>query len=377
VRDYWEKEPLVIHRNDRDYFAGLFSISDIDSYLHLSRFDQEPGAILLANSKKPPLLDKIYGRSGFPETHLVMNSYQEGDSIVLNRAQRYWLPLSEMCREWESIFRCLVSLSIYLTPANAQGFPPHFEGHEVCAMQLHGSKTWKIYPPEIISPLHSREVKRSEITAPPKEITLHAGDFLYLPRGCIHEGVSAAESSLHLSALIRSYTWFDLISAAFENASRKHEILRRSLTPGTLLEKNSAENSANTFHEILANLPDWLEAAPGWKSIEKKFLMEQQPLPDSRFESLLQLDSISLETRVTRHEGTLCSVSSDSQSAEITFCRNFMKGPLSTLSAFEFIAENKTFLVKELPDNLSDDAKVTLIRRLVKEGLLGLNPLNT
>ena len=371
IRNYWEKEPLVVNRNNPDYFQGLFSIADIDAYLHTVRFDPGPGSILLANSKNPPAPDKIYGPSRLPETHLVMNAFHDGDSIVLNQVQRYWLPLTEVCRNWECMFRCLMSLSIYLTPPNSQGFPPHFEAHEVCAMQLQGSKTWKIYAPEIISPLISREVKRSELGTPVKEVTLQAGDFLYLPRGCIHEGVASAETSLHLSALIRIYSWLDLITAALEDASRSEKELRLALTPGTLLEKKTAEDITEQFQQIIGKLPHWLHPEQGLKMIEKRFLMEQQPLPDSRFTDLSGLDLISLNTSVFRHAGTLCSVSHDTENAEITFCRNFVKAPLSVLPAFEFIAEKQEFTVSELPD-LSDHSKIVLTRRLVREGLLGV-----
>jgi hypothetical protein len=371
--EYWQKEPLVIHRNQHDYFEGLFSIADIDAFLHTVRFDPERGSILLANSKNPPASDKIIGQSGFPETHLVMNAFQDGDSVVLNRVQRYWLPLMDVCRTWESTFRCLMSLSIYLTPPNSQGFPPHFEGHEVCVMQLQGAKTWKIYPPQTESPLNSREVRRAEISTTCREVTLHAGDFLYLPRGFIHESVASGETSLHLSILIRIYTWLDLVQASLQNASRTQKELRLALTPGTLLEKDTATRIASEFHRIIQELPIWLDPQQALKTIEKRFLMEQQPLPDSRFTSLSLLDSLTLGSSVFRHAGTLCSVSNDTEAAEITFCRNFVRAPLSVLPAFEYIANKEEFAVKELPD-LSDHAKIVLVRRLVREGLLGIRP---
>jgi hypothetical protein len=371
--DYWQKEPLVIQRNNPGYFEGLFSIADIDAYLHTVRFDPQPGSILLANSKNPPASDKIYGQSGFPETHLVMNAFNDGDSVVLNRVQRYWLPLTEVCRTWESTFHCLMSLSVYLTPPNSQGFPPHFEGHEVCVMQLQGSKTWKIYPAEVESPLNSREVKRAEIGTTHKEVTLKAGDFLYLPRGCIHESVASGNTSLHLSVLIRIYSWLDLIKASLENASRTQKDLRLAITPGTLLEKSTGENIAAEFQRIIGDLPKWLDSEQALKTLGKRFLMEQQPLPDSRFTSLSLLDSLTLESSVFRHAGTLCSVSYDRETAEITFCRNFVKAPLSVLPAFEFIADKEEFAVNQLPD-LSDHSKIVLVRRLIREGLLGIRP---
>jgi len=376
VSENWEREPLIIHRNDPKYFEGLFSLSDIDAYLHMVKFDKDPNTILISNHQNRPHKDKIYGPSRLVETHLVMSAYDQGDSFVFNRMERFWFPLTRMCRSWESLFRYPITLHSYLTPPDSQGFPPHFEGVEVCVLQLQGSKTWKIYPSEMTSALVSQEVERSKLGLPCKEVAMHPGDFLYIPSGFIHEGVGSSEGSLHLSALIHVYRWIDLIYATIKSAAQSEKTLRQAIQPGALLNSDSTEVIAKTFEKLVRNLPDLLHYQRGLKTIEKEFLMAQQPLPDSRFRFLSQLDTVTVETMVFRHSGTLCSVFSDCDKAEIAFCRNFVRGPLKLLPAFEFIASHSEFKVSDLPEPLDDRSKVVLVRRLIKEGLLGISQLD-
>lgn len=54
----------------------------------------------------------------------------------------------------------------------------------------------------------------------------------------------------------------------------------------------------------------------------------------------------------------------------IQFPGNEVRGPGWLEPAYRFIAETETFAVKDLPDSLSDNAKLVLVRRLIREGLL-------
>jgi hypothetical protein len=47
-----------------------------------------------------------------------------------------------------------------------------------------------------------------------------------------------------------------------------------------------------------------------------------------------------------------------------------VRGPASIESALRFIAAAEAFQVRELPDALTDQSKLVLVRRLVREGLL-------
>lgn len=372
VEQYWDREPFVLHRNDPAYFRNLFSIRDLDHYIHLIRSDKDPLSIILANVRNPPHADKILGPDNSIESHLVMNAYHEGDTVVFMRMHRFWLPLANMCRVWESLFRHRVTANAYLTPPDTQGLGPHYEKHNVVAIQLQGSKTWEVYPARMPCSIMNSHVSPFEVTSPGRKIQLKAGDLLYLPRGVIHRAVASEETSLHLCMFVTVYRWLDLLNAAIESAALEDIALRQAIPPGVLLSRQATDRLSAKFDELVRSLPDKLRLKKGLQAVERKFLLEQQPLPDSRIPNLIQLDAIEMKTIVFRYPGTLCSVTSDEDSAEITFSGNFLSAPLSTLPALQFVVENEEFRVSLLPGNLSDDAKIVLVRRLVKEGLLGI-----
>ena len=67
----------------------------------------------------------------------------------------------------------------------------------------------------------------------------------------------------------------------------------------------------------------------------------------------------------------MCSVSRKPDCVEITFPGNRMKGPVAIETAFRFIADaTEVFPVSALPDMLSDESKLVLARRAIREGPL-------
>lgn len=56
----------------------------------------------------------------------------------------------------------------------------------------------------------------------------------------------------------------------------------------------------------------------------------------------------------------------------IRFPGNSVSGPAAIAPALHFISRAERFLVRDLPDQLSDDSKILLTKRLVREGLIAL-----
>jgi hypothetical protein len=66
----------------------------------------------------------------------------------------------------------------------------------------------------------------------------------------------------------------------------------------------------------------------------------------------------------------ICWIFREGDSVGIQFPGNEVKAPSYVESALRFIADTETFQVKSLPAPLSDNSKLVLVRRLIKEGLL-------
>ena len=87
----------------------------------------------------------------------------------------------------------------YYTPRGSQGLPVHHDTHEVISLQVAGEKRWLVYEPVLELPLKNQRY-RSELGAPGEpvlDVTLRAGDTIYLPRGWLHQALT---SELRLAA---------------------------------------------------------------------------------------------------------------------------------------------------------------------------------
>ena len=112
----------------------------------------------------------------------------------------------------------------YLTPANSQGFAPHYDDIEAFILQLEGRKHWKIYQPRsgeevlprfssgrtrkqsididlevLLYPLFIGNFTEDDIGKPFLEVVLEPGDLLYFPRGFIHQVMEPSHNVLLLS----------------------------------------------------------------------------------------------------------------------------------------------------------------------------------
>lgn len=71
------------------------------------------------------------------------------------------------------------------------GLAPHYDDVEVFVLQLEGSKNWNLY--NVMKELpstYSPDFEKSKLGKPEYSFNLQQGDFLYFPRGTIHEAYS-------------------------------------------------------------------------------------------------------------------------------------------------------------------------------------------
>jgi ribosomal protein L16 Arg81 hydroxylase len=100
---------------------------------------------------------------------------------------------------------------LYFSTAHTVGFTPHWDNHEVFALQIYGEKIWKIYDKIADDVPYSQSVILADDAKPLLEVTLRAGDLLYVPRGYVHSVHTAASSSLHITLGAFPPTYSDFI----------------------------------------------------------------------------------------------------------------------------------------------------------------------
>ena len=122
----------------------------------------------------------------------------------------------------------------YCTPAGAQGFAVHHDTHDVLVLQVSGRKRWRIYAPVAELPLKDQRWSADDaaaVGAPLHDITLRAGDTLFVPRGWPHEAISDDAASLHVTVGLHPPTRLDALRAALGECADDVEF-RRTLDAG-------------------------------------------------------------------------------------------------------------------------------------------------
>ncbi|HLJ11755.1 MAG TPA: cupin domain-containing protein [Planctomycetaceae bacterium] len=378
-RDTWEKSPLLVSRGDAGHFAGLLSLRDVDNVIAYSRpvFNDQtafrskgPGRAtyvrgLLAG--QPPMAPAE--NPGLAELRQV---FDQGTSVVIMAMQHRWPAVAALCRNLEAVFHCPIHANMYLTPPGAQGFAAHFDPHEVFVLQLEGVKRWRLYDRVEVLPAADSLGTPKLPLGNAREVCLEAGDFLYLPRGHVHEAYTQDALSLHLTIGVNVYRWSDLLHHALSAASRQDMRFRGSI-PGGALPDDSGD-AKQRFKDLLAALAqeEFSESlfSPALQSLGDQFFGELTMLPGRQFGDTTDHVQIDLETVLERSRETMCRVVDSDQGAAIEFPGNRVAGPPRIASSLRFISNAERFSVREIPGDLNDEAKIVLARRLVREGLL-------
>ena len=382
-RTFWEQKPLAIHRNDPGYFAGLFSLRDVDDVIAFTRpkfvepadFLPEPPSAaryvqgwLAEDEPSPPVI--------YPGVSEVHQAFERGKTVILLSMHYRWPAVAALARHLDGFFGCPVHINLYLTPKGAQGFSTHHDGHEVFVLQLEGTKHWRFYGPARELPLADEDgpVAKDQLGPPTQEAFVQPGDVLYMPRGHVHEAFTSDTLSMHLTVGIKVYRWVDLLREALDAVSRKDVRFRHSLPPGLLIHGKVTEELTDQFHDLLDTFAESTRLEEAIHRLGNGLFRKLGTLPANYFSARADAERLQLDSVVERAPGTVCRVIEGDGWAGIEYPGQRVDGPSKIASALRFMTRTPRFVVQALPDDLTSDAKLTLVRRLVRTRFLILVP---
>ncbi|MCK8496018.1 cupin domain-containing protein [Spirosoma sp. RP8] len=372
--NYWEQKVLHVKRDDSNFFSSLFSIEDLDRVLEYNR---PRGSSLRVVKNQQPMNPTIYeNKDGSINLNQLYTAYADGHTIVVNEVQRFWDPLKVLVENMRQYMSHQVVANLYLTPENEKALSPHYDSHDVFALQISGEKHWLLYDDTYCkTPLvHSfQPVFQREHLTGARQVTLKAGDIMYIPRGVPHEAFTTDQSSMHITIGVHSTQWIDFITKSLISLAQKHIELRQALPIGFLNSDNKELLSADAELNFISILQQAFrkDTVNGCLSIlEEEFRTKEQPRPDGHFASLDKLNHIGLDTLLIKRDGLTSKVSNHITGARISFQGNVVKGPSQIVASLEFISQQEdAFSVREIPF-LNDENKLKVAKRLVRGGLL-------
>jgi hypothetical protein len=363
LSDHWERKPLVVTRDEEGRFDYLLSVADVERLL-CSGGLRTPGFRLVKAGEKIDVgsyTKSISWRptpfSGTAEVGRVLSEVEAGATLVLQGLHLTWTPLAEFCRLLEQELGHPAQANAYFTPRAAQGLPVHHDTHDVFSLQVAGEKRWLVYPPVLELPLKDQNYRTElgEPGEPVHDVTLHAGDTLYLPRGWLHEATTSDTDSLHVTVGVNVYTWLDAFKAALDECAEDVEFRR---TP---------EGDAD---DLVERLRERLSTDDVARRRRRRLVKTRRPILTGQLTQLRALEDLTLETPLERRPTVLFDV----DDLALVFEEKEIGFPPSAMEAIRFAATvEEPFTAAELPGSIDDESRLVLVRRLVREGFLQLS----
>ena len=224
LEEHRDATPLLVQRGEDGRFDDLLSAAEAER-LVTSTGMRYPSFRLVKAEEELHVRDYTTDLSWRPvplsatiDVARVAEELERGATIVLQALHLHHQPLAVFARELEQELGQPVQVNAYYTPRAAQGLPVHHDTHDVFCLQVAGQKRWLVYHPALELPLKDQRYRRElgEPGEPVLDVTLRAGDTLYLPRGWLHEALTSEGDSLHLTVGLSAYTWIDAFKDALE-----------------------------------------------------------------------------------------------------------------------------------------------------------------
>lgn len=369
---FWEKKPLLISRKGKGY-KGLMNLQDFNSLLfsQTTRTKRDVPWVRFINNKKQIDIETLVdAHTGILKKNKVQAAYQEGATIYLVRQEERFQPFHQLCQVFEEALGHPCGTNTFLTPPHSQGFTAHFDRYEAFIIQLEGSKHWKIWDLAEPFPLAGNDTPyHGYLPDPLYEVDLQPGDFLYLPRGFVHEASTTDQFSLHVSVAIDVFTWLDVVM----ELAKALPDLRRAL-PMQYLMQPRFEKQNNEYIQSLIPLlqqPEQLRLA--LKKVKSKFAKIKQTssivdpfIPSTPCE-------ITPATYLKKKEGILSCLLTEGEITTLYFGEDEIAGPAFLEHSLQYILDTPSFSIMTMPDDLTVSGKKVLITNLIKAGFLVLD----
>ena len=231
LRDYWQKQPLLV-RNAIPDFAGLIEpgalfelAEDEDVQARLVRqkgagWDLQQGPFAASDFKS--------GRSKAVWTLLVqeLNHYLPGGEALLQQFD--FIPHARLDD-------LMVS---YAVPGGGVG--PHFDSYDVFLLQGRGHRRWQISAQDDLTLIDGAPLRILQHFQPEQEWVLGPGDMLYLPPHYAHNGI-AMDECMTYSIGFRAPTTQEIATQFLVYMQDKLVLEGRYQDPDLLLQAHPAE----------------------------------------------------------------------------------------------------------------------------------------
>lgn len=373
---YFEKQTLVVRHKGKDYFRDLFSLDEVDRVL--TTLDRKYPDIILKNAAKEITGDDYTVDGETLDIAKVYQLFHEGSTITLAFLDTVAPTLTAFCRNLESEFSCPFQTNIYMTPPGAQGAKSHYDTHDVFVLQVAGTKKWNIYGTPVELPLPGQDYDsaihaRGELT---QEFTLEEGDVAYVPRGVTHDAHSTDTVSLHITTGMLRYTWTDLLLEALAGVALKDPAFRKALPPGFARQEFDKAKAREMMRSLFQRTSETADFEAALEHFAEEFASSCAPMLRGQMAQMAGLAQLTPESVAGSRQGSQVRVHDEGEALKVECYGRQITFPAPAREAVRYALGHSRFVVKDLPGELDDASKVTVVRRLIREGLVMAVPVS-
>jgi ribosomal protein L16 Arg81 hydroxylase len=367
---YYEREPLVIHRERPDYYDGLLSLQTLDELISGTALGSEE-IMVVDHSRNIQPADYLREDESVDAVQVLRLS-DEGATITLRQLQQRVPALARLCRGVEQQLSCACQTNVYFTPANAQGFEIHHDTHDVFILQLAGTKRWQTYESALRLPLPGqRYYWKAQSAGPPvSAFTLHPGDLFYCPRGTPHAAQSAQEGSVHLSLGANVTTWAELMIEILADVALRDPAFRASLPPDFARRDIPGQAIDTRLRDLFARLQQQARPRHVLGQLADRFVSDHPADLSGQAGTLREAASLTPESTVGVRPGLIYRVSEQREKVTLLCNSRQITLPAFAKPALSFALSSESFRIRDLPGSLTDSGKIALVRRLMQEGAI-------
>lgn len=207
---YLDREPLVIRGNRDCPRAHLLDWPRLNAMIQMRPHWTADQIKLVMQSR--PIDPDFYmeNRNGrtLASPAKIEAMLSVGATLVGDMIEDIDPALAELTAMLSERFAGRAGANVYASFKGVQAFASHCDLHEVFAVQCEGAKRWRIYRNRADNPIEglSGEGAQARIDAAKgpvlMDVTLEAGDLIYIPRGYFHDAVAIESASLHVSVSV-------------------------------------------------------------------------------------------------------------------------------------------------------------------------------
>lgn len=374
--EIWATRQHVVKRNRSNYFDDLFDAAAVEDFLEYTR--PEPSAVRLVRKDDTQDPQTYRLADGAIDLVRVRNEFADGYTIVLNGLQRHVPAIAELSRMIEIELNFETCVNAYITPPESQGFPPHYDDHDVLILQIQGSKTWHVYDADVAThELRNRDTFDGANLPPPSDLCLDAGDVLYLTRGQVHAAEANAEPSIHLTVGVHTPTVLTLITQALDALSYRDDRVLARLPPRFLDDAEARASLNEMVRDVVRAIDDPNVLADGLGAVQDALVRRGRCRPVGQLVSNASAaQRIDGQTRVVKCRSLYSRVLAMDGGFALQFAQSLVSVSPDHRAAMLFLSRRtEPFRVSELP-GLSPSQQTELARKLIVDGFLIRLPID-